>query len=295
MTDHNAPALERYPLIRSGKVRDIYDAGDHLLLVASDRLSAFDVVLPTAISGKGKILTKISEFWFDRTREIVPNHLLSTDVTTLDLSDQERELLRDRTMISRKADRIDIECVVRGYLAGSGFKEYVASGTLAGEPLPASLRRGARLAEPRFTPAIKNDEGHDENVSRARLAEIVGTELAAKLEGLSLRIYSFASELAARVGIILADTKFEFGFIDSELTLIDELLTPDSSRYWNASAIVPGEEPPSFDKQIVRNWLETQDWDKTAPGPEIPADIVDRTIARYREVYERLITVPKGN
>ncbi len=191
-------------------------------------------------------------------------------------------------MVARRAERIDIECVVRGYLAGSGYKEYEAEGTLAGEPLPAGLQRGDRLPEPRFTPAIKNDDGHDENVSRARLAEIVGQDLATTLEEVSLRIYAFASGIAAKAGIILADTKFEFGYIDGTLTLIDELLTPDSSRYWEAAAMVPGKEPPSFDKQIVRNWLETQPWDKTPPGPEIPAEIVDRTRARYQDVYERL-------
>lgn len=280
--------LAHYPLIRSGKVRDIYDAGNHLLLVATDRLSAFDVILPTAIPGKGALLTAISAFWFEQTAHIVQNHLVTTDVESLDASEEEKTYLRGRTMVARHAERIDIECVVRGYLAGSGYKEYVAEGTLAGEPLPTGLQRGDRLPEPRFTPAIKNDEGHDENVSRARLAEIVGQELATTLEEVSLRIYAFASDLAAKAGIILADTKFEFGYIDGTLTLIDELLTPDSSRYWDAAAMVPGEEPPSFDKQIVRNWLETQPWDKTPPGPDIPAEIVDRTRARYQDVYERL-------
>ena len=287
----HARDLQHYPLIRSGKVRDIYDAGENLLLVASDRLSAFDVVLPTEIPGKGIILTGISDAWFGLTDHIVPNHLVSTDVETLQLSDDERRYLRGRTMIARRAERIDIECVVRGYLAGSGYKEYSENRTLAGEPLPAGLRRGDRLPEPRFTPAIKNDQGHDENVSRARLAGIVGEALATTLEAVSLTLYTFASNLAAKAGIVLADTKFEYGYIDGELTLIDELLTPDSSRYWEASEIVPGTELPSFDKQIVRNWLETQDWDKTHPGPSIPQDIVDRTIARYREVFDRLTNI----
>lgn len=289
----DAKPLRSYPLIRSGKVRDIYDAGDHLLLVASDRLSAFDVILPTAIPGKGKILTAISAFWFDRTEDIVPNHLVSTDITGLDLTEDERAYLADRTMIAKKAERIDIECVVRGYLAGSGFKEYAAHGTLADESLPAGLLRGDKLPEPRFTPAVKNDQGHDENVSRARLAELVGPELASTLEDVSLRLYAYASDVAAKAGIVLADTKFEFGYTDGELTLIDELLTPDSSRYWEASDIVPGEEPPSFDKQIVRNWLETQPWDKTPPGPEIPDDIVERTYQRYQEVFDRLTGIEK--
>jgi phosphoribosylaminoimidazole-succinocarboxamide synthase len=295
VTESAASELTHYPLIRSGKVRDIYDAQDQLLLVASDRLSAFDVILPTEITGKGVLLTRISEFWFGKTGHIVPNHLVSTDVSSLDLTREETSRLAGRTMICRKAERIDIECVVRGYLAGSGYKEYVDRGTLAGEPLPRGLKRGDLLPEPRFTPAIKNDEGHDENISRERLSQIVGPDLAHELEDVSLRLYGFASDLAMKAEIILADTKFEFGHINGTLTLIDELLTPDSSRYWEASEVVSGEEPPSFDKQIVRNWLETQDWDKTPPGPEIPADIVRRTIARYQEVHDRLTAIPEGN
>lgn len=292
MSGHqHARSIPGYPLIRSGKVRDIYDAGDNLLLVASDRLSAFDVILPTEIPGKGIILTDISEFWFHLTQDIIPNHLLSTDVSSLDLPAADQEYLRGRTMIARRAERIDIECVVRGYLAGSGYKEYVERGTLADESLPAGLLRGDRLPEPRFTPAIKNDDGHDENVSRERLRDVVGDDLARTLENVSLRLYGFAADLAAQAGIVLADTKFEFGYIDGELTLIDELLTPDSSRYWEATEVVPGQEPPSFDKQIVRNWLETQDWDKTPPGPEIPQDIVDRTRARYQDVFDRLTSI----
>jgi len=281
-------ALERYPLLRSGKVRDIYDAGDRLLLVASDRLSAFDVILPTPIPGKGSLLTAISAFWFEQTRRIVPNHLITTDIAGLELPALEADVLRGRTMVVRKAKRIDIECVVRGYLAGSGYREYVEAGTLAGESLPGGLRRGNRLPEPRFTPAIKNDEGHDENISRERLREIVGLGVATLLEETSLRLYTFAAERAARAGLILADTKFEFGWIDGELTLIDEALTPDSSRYWDMAAMQRGAEPPSFDKQIIRDWLETQPWDKTPPGPEIPHEIVALTKERYQQVYDRL-------
>jgi phosphoribosylaminoimidazole-succinocarboxamide synthase len=191
-------------------------------------------------------------------------------------------------MVVRKADRIDIECVVRGYLAGSGFKEYQAQGTLAGEPLPAGLQRGDRLPEVRFTPAIKNDKGHDENISRERLRQIVGDELAHRLERVSTLLYIYASEVAARAGLVLADTKFEFGWVDDHLTLIDEALTPDSSRYWDLEAMGRGIEPPSFDKQIIRDWLESQDWDKTAPGPEIPANIVALARARYQDVLDRL-------
>lgn len=281
--------LTHYPLIRQGKVRDIYDAGDNLLLVATDRLSAFDVILPTPVHGKGKLLTALSVFWFEKTQPILPNHLVSTDISTLNVSEDEAAWLDGRTMIARKAERIDIECVVRGYLAGSGYKEYVAEGTLAGEPLPTGLQRADQLPEPCFTPAIKNDDGHDENISRARMADVIGQELADQLEAKSLEIYAYARDLSASAGIILADTKFEFGYIDGQLSLIDEVLTPDSSRYWEAASVVPGTEPESFDKQIVRNWLETLDWDKTAPGPEIPADIVARTIARYHEVYDRLL------
>ena len=280
--------LQHYPLLRSGKVRDIYDAGDDLLLVASDRLSAFDVVLPTIIPCKGQILTSISEYWFEKTRGLCPNHLVTTDISSLQLSPREADALRGRCTVGRKAERIDIECVVRGYLAGSGYKEYRDHGTLAGEALPGGLQRGGALPEPRFTPAIKNDEGHDENISRRRLAEIVGSDLARKLEEMSLEVFRLASERSARAGLVLADTKIEFGWIGNEIAIIDELLTPDSSRYWDAGAIVPRKEPPSFDKQIVRNWLESQPWDKKPPGPEIPEEVVTVTRERYEEVYRRL-------
>ena len=286
--------LQHYPLIRQGKVRDIYDAGNHLILVATDRLSAFDVILPTEIPGKGEILTQLSTFWFNQTSHLMPNHLVSTAVSGLNLTEQEAVWLRNRTMIVQKAERIDIECVVRGYLAGSGYKEYAQNGTLAGEPLPTGLLRADMLPAPAFTPAVKNDEGHDVNISRHQLSERIGDGLALQLERKSLEIYRFANDLASRAGIILADTKFEFGFIAGELSLIDEVLTPDSSRYWEAESVHPGSEPASFDKQIVRNWLETLDWDKTAPGPAIPAEIVERTLLRYQEVYDRLITEVKG-
>lgn len=293
MSDSPAPILQHYPLLRSGKVRDIYDAGGALLLVASDRLSAFDVVLPTQIPGKGRILTSISEYWFRETREVCPNHLITTDVSTLELSPIEADALRGRSMVARKADRIDIECVVRGYLAGSGYKEYLSHGTLAGESLPAGLQPGDILPEPRFTPALKNDEGHDENIARERLAQIVGPDVARMLEEISLMIFRFASERSAKAGLVLADTKFEFGWVDNQIVIIDELLTPDSSRFWDATARVPGQEPPSFDKQIVRNWLETQQWDKNPPGPEIPEEVVELTRERYEEVHNRLIEMGK--
>ena len=287
MTD-DAMMLQHYPLFRQGKVRDVYDLGDDLLLVATDRLSAFDVVLPTQIPDKGRLLTATSLWWFGQIADLVPNHLVDQSLADLDLGDDERAYLDGRTTRGRKAERIDIECVVRGYLAGSGWKEYRTRGTLADEPLPAGLLLGSALPTPAFTPAIKNDAGHDENISVSRLKENIDPALAAELERISLALYARASGLAARAGFILADTKFEFGFIDGTLSLIDEVLTPDSSRYWEASLLQPGNEPPSFDKQIVRDWLESTDWNKQPPGPDIPADIVSRAAERYRAVHDRL-------
>ena len=285
--------LRHYPLLRSGKVRDLFDVGDALLIVATDRLSAFDVILPSAIPGKGKILSAISDFWFQRTADIVPNHLTRRSIDDLDLhlEHDERSLLRGRSSIVRKAERIDIECVVRGYLAGSGWKEYAAAGTLAGIQLSPALQPGSRLPEPVFTPAIKNDAGHDQNISRSALQDKVGSELAGQLEARSLDLYRRGTEIAARAGFTLADTKFEFGWIDRELTLIDEVLTPDSSRYWDASASQSGTEPASFDKQIVRDWLETTGWSKMHPGPVLPPSVVEETRQRYGEVLERLIRI----
>ena len=287
MTDGDL-TLQRYPLFRRGKVRDVYDLGDELLLVATDRLSAFDVVLPTQIPDKGRLLTATSLWWFGQIADIVPNHLVDQSLADLDLSDDERAFLVGRTTRGRKAERIDIECVVRGYLAGSGWKEYRAQGSLAGEPLPEGLQLGSPLPNPAFTPAIKNDAGHDENISVARLHREIDPALAEELERTSLALYARASAIAARAGFILADTKFEFGFIDGALSLIDEVLTPDSSRYWEASLLEPGTEPPSFDKQIVRDWLESTDWDKQPPGPEIPAEIVAKARERYQAVRDRL-------
>lgn len=280
--------LNAYPLFRRGKVRDVYDLGDELLLVATDRLSAFDVVLPTPIPGKGVLLTQISRWWFDRLHDLVPNHLADQSLADLDLSTDERAWLEGRAMRARKAERIDVECVVRGALAGSGWKEYRQHGTLAEEPLPERLQLGSSLPAPVFTPAIKNDSGHDENISVGRLRTEIGEDLAGRLEATSLALYNAAAAIAARAGFVLADTKFEFGYIDGRLALIDELLTPDSSRYWEASSLVPGQEPPSFDKQIIRDWLETTSWNKQAPGPEIPADIVAKATKRYQAVLDRL-------
>jgi phosphoribosylaminoimidazole-succinocarboxamide synthase len=271
-------------LLRRGKVRDTFDLGNRLLMVATDRMSAFDVVLPTGIPDKGAILTQMSNWWFARTRDICPNHL---DIEAAWPHEAPAEW-EQRTMLVKKAKRIDIECVVRGYLAGSGWKEYQASGTLAGLPLPAGLRESDRLPEAVFTPALKNDDGHDENVSVAQMADKVGTTLTEVLQKLSLELYSVASAVALERGVILADTKLEFGFINDNLHLIDECFTPDSSRYWDAEAYRPGEPQPSMDKQFLRDYLETLDWDKQPPGPELPDEVVLGVRARYVTAYNRV-------
>jgi phosphoribosylaminoimidazole-succinocarboxamide synthase len=281
-------SLPGVPEFRRGKVRDTFDLGDSLLMVASDRLSAFDVVLPTPIPLKGIILTQLSRFWFDRTREIVPNHLISASIREFpEELQQHSRVLAGRSMIVKRAERIDIECVVRGYLAGSAWSEYRRQGTICGEPAPEGLIQSAQLPEPRFTPAMKNDIGHDENITTERLRSVVGIELAEKLEETSLHLYAFAADLANRRGILLADTKFEFGFVDGELTLIDEALTPDSSRFWETSRYQPGQDQPSFDKQFVRDWLLNSGWDKEPPAPELPPEVVSGTSARYLEAYKR--------
>ena len=284
-----ASVLPELPLFRRGKVRDTYDLGDRLLMVASDRISAFDVVLPTPIPGKGAVLTQLSRFWFDRTTGLVPNHLIST--SELDLPQHlamQADALRCRVMIVKKAERIDVECVVRGYLAGSAWAEYRGGGTVAGEPLPAGLRQADRLPAPLFTPAAKNDAGHDVNITRSDLADLVGEGLARRLEEVSRDLYGVAADYALDRGIILADTKFEFGRVEGELTLIDEVLTPDSSRFWDAAGYEPGADPPSFDKQYVRDWLARSGWNKEPPGPALPAEVVVGTQVRYREALERL-------
>ncbi len=285
LTTIEAPGLR---LFRRGKVRDTFELPDGtLLMVASDRISAFDVVLPTAIPGKGAVLTRMSRWWFDRTSCLVPNHLL--DDPAAEVTDGlDWPVLRPRSMRVARAERIDVECVVRGYLAGSGWQEYRSAGTLADEPLPPGLLESAHLAAPRFTPAVKNDSGHDENISRAKLADLIGSELAADLEQVSLTLFTAAAEHCLGAGMILVDTKFEFGFIDGRLTLIDEALTPDSSRFWEASAWSEGRSMPSFDKQPVRDWLARQPWDRTAPGPELPAEVARATSDRYAEAARRI-------
>ena len=279
------------PLLRRGKVRDVYDLGDKLLIVASDRLSAFDVILPTPITGKGKILTTAALFWFELTKDVVPNHLITADfdaIQKLVPAKLDKSWFDGRMMLVRKAKRIDAECVARAYLAGSGWKEYKATGIVGGHKLPAGLLEASKLPETIFTPATKADEGHDENISRERLAELIGADLAKKLETLTLAVFAKASAHLASRGLILADTKFEFGFIDGELRLIDEILTPDSSRVWETKDWKPGKTPDGFDKQFVRDWLEKSGWNKTAPGPALPADVVEGTLARYREFVAKV-------
>jgi phosphoribosylaminoimidazole-succinocarboxamide synthase len=277
-------------LFRRGKVREMYAVDDErLLMVASDRVSAFDVVMTEPIPGKGAVLTALSAFWFRRTADMVRNHLLSDRVEDLPAAIQATESeIAGRWLLVRRAERIDIECVVRGYLAGSGWAEYRQHGTVAEERLPMGMLEAARLAEPIFTPAIKAESGHDENISRARLAELVGAELAQRLEQLSLRLYAAGAEHALSRGVILADTKFEFGLVDGEVILIDEALTPDSSRYWPADGYAPGRPQPSFDKQFLRDFLETSGWNKEPPPPPLPRDVIDGTAARYAEARRRL-------
>jgi phosphoribosylaminoimidazole-succinocarboxamide synthase len=276
-----------------GKVRDIYEAGEDLLMVASDRISAFDVVLPTPIPDKGRVLSGLSLFWFERSADIVPNHLLSDDVDRFPVEFRDhREELAGRAMLVKRAEVVPIECVARGYLSGSGWKEYRETGRVCGIELPSGLVESDRLPEPIFTPATKAAEGHDENISLERAVELVGEGLAQKLKELTLTLYEFASGLALERGIIVADTKFEFGFAGGELILVDEVLTPDSSRFWPADRYRAGGPQPSFDKQYVRDWLDGSGWDHEPPAPELPPDVVGQTAVRYREAYERITGEP---
>jgi phosphoribosylaminoimidazole-succinocarboxamide synthase len=281
-------------LFAKGKVRDTYElSDDRLLMVATDRISAFDRVLPNGIPDRGKVLTQLSIFWFSQTHSFQDNHLVSGMVPDLPpaLRDH-RDQLAGRFMIVRKAKRIDFECVVRGYLAGSAWKEYEESHTLAGEEMPPGLRQSEKLAYPIFSPATKAESGHDENISFAQMKEQVGDQLAAKLRDASLELYKHASEHAERRGIILADTKFEFGLIDDELILIDEALTPDSSRFWDALKYVVGTSPESYDKQFVRDWLTHSGWDKESDPPQLPPDVVAQTRERYLTAYQKLVGKP---
>ena len=278
-------------LFRRGKVRDVYAVDpDRLLIVATDRISAFDVVLPNAIPGKGRVLTAMTLFWLDLMGEIVPSHLISADPEEYPAQLRRHAAeLAGRSMLVRRADVVPFECVVRGYFAGSGWKDYQKSGAVGGVPLPPGLRESDRLAEPIFTPATKEETGHDINVSEAEMAEAVGAELTIRLKQLSLAIYRKAADYAATRGIIIADTKFEFGRIGGEIILVDEVLTPDSSRFWFAAQYAPGQPQPSFDKQYVRDYLESIPWNKQPPAPELPAEVVRRTSEKYLEAY-RLLT-----
>lgn len=278
--------MERRPDSR-GKVRDIYDAGENLLMVATDRISAFDFILPDEIPFKGEVLNRISAFWFDKFANIVPNHLVSIDPADFPEEFAEyRDYLAGRAMLVKKAQTIPIECIVRGYLTGSGKKTYDENGTVCGIQLPEGLTEASKLPEPLFTPSTKAAIGdHDENISFERCCEIVGEDIAAQIRDLSLKIYKAAAEYAATRGIIIADTKFEFGVIDGKVTLIDECLTPDSSRFWPAASYEEGKIQPSYDKQFVRNWLKAN-WDMTGETPHLPAEVIDGTSERYREAFQ---------
>ena len=277
------------PHLYRGKVREMYDAGnDDLLIVASDRLSAFDVVMNEQVPNKGRVLTAISAFWFDHLSDIAPNHLISTDLADFPEGAKDPELA-GRTMYVRKADMLPIECIVRGYITGSAWKEYSRAGTMHGTELPEGLLESQKLPEPVFTPSTKAEDGlHDENISFGQAVEMVGSDIAERARDISLRLYTAGAEWAAERGIIIADTKFELGIVDGELVVADEMLTPDSSRFWPADQWEPGSTPPSFDKQPVRDFLDTLDWDKKPPPPTIPQAAIDDTVARYTEGYERI-------
>jgi len=278
--------------LRSGKVREVFDLGETLLFVATDRLSAFDVILPDPIPDKGAVLNQISAFWFRRF-DFVTNHMITADINHFpsQLAPFAQQLER-RSMLVRKTQPLPVECVVRGYLAGSGWKEYQQSGSVSGVKLPAGLQLASQLPEPIFTPSTKSEAGHDENIDWEKCCSMVGKSVAERARDLSLKVYQAGREHAAKCGIIVADTKFEFGLLDDELILIDECLTPDSSRFWPADQYVVGQSPPSFDKQFVRDYLETLDWDKTPPGPKLPAEIIEKTAAKYRDAFERLTGAP---
>ncbi|MHC4959054.1 MAG: phosphoribosylaminoimidazolesuccinocarboxamide synthase [Planctomycetota bacterium] len=276
--------------IARGKVRDIFEAGDQLLLVTSDRLSAFDVVLDQGIPGRGVVLTKLSEFWFKKLAGIIPHHLISTDVADMPAEVQaQADVLGGRTMLCKRLDIVPVECVVRGYLAGSGWKEYQSSRSVCGVALPEGLENSSKLPEPIFTPTTKAATGHDMPMTFAEVEEQVGAQLAARLRDVSLALYTAGAEYAAERGILLADTKFELGLLDGELVLADEVLTPDSSRYWDRETYAPGRSQDSFDKQVVRDYLETLDWDKQPPPPTLPDSIIEKAAGRYVEISERLM------
>jgi phosphoribosylaminoimidazole-succinocarboxamide synthase len=277
------------PLVHKGKVRNVYDLGQSYLIVASDRISAFDYVIPTLIPNKGKILHKLSMFWFDFVQDIIPNHIITGDFESFPAALKQYEYLRDRSMIVKKADRVDIECIVRGYLAGSGWKEYQKSKTVCSIPLPDGLQESSKLPEPLFTPSSKEEGGkHDENISFDETVKRVGKETAGRLSSLSIELYKKVSDYSLSKGIILADTKLEFGFYDGKLILIDEIFTPDSSRFWEVEKYQAGKSQDSLDKQYVRDYLEKINWDKSSPAPELPHEVAEKTMEKYIGAYEKL-------
>jgi len=286
ISEINIPELSLY---KRGKVRDVYDLEDKLLIIATDRISAFDYVLPSLIPDKGKILTQLSKFWFDFTSLVCANHVISTEIEKFpSLLKQHREKLEKRSMLVKKTEIIPVECVVRGYLAGSGWKEYQATGKISGIKLPPGLKQADKLAEIIFTPATKAEEGHDQNITFKEMKKIVEADLAQKIKKVSLELYQKAFFHALSKGIIIADSKFEFGLSGNELILIDEVFTPDSSRFWPVSSYSPGRSQPSLDKQFVRDYLESTDWDKQSPPPPLPQSIIDQTVRRYFEIYSLL-------
>jgi phosphoribosylaminoimidazole-succinocarboxamide synthase len=284
-------SLPDLQLVRRGKVRDVYVVDfDHFLIVATDRISAFDCILPTAIPRKGEVLTRLSQFWFEKLGHVVPNHLVTTELAEMPQTVQRQVGIGGRSMLVRKADVFPLECVVRGYLVGSGWKDYLRTGEVCGHKLPESLEESAELSQPIFTPSTKAEEGHDENITEDQARQIVGNDVFNRLRDISLRLYNEARDYARSRGIIIADTKFEFGCDkDGDIILIDEVLTPDSSRFWPAESYSPGKSQPSFDKQFVRDYLETLAWDKQPPAPPLPPEVADATTARYLEAY-RLLT-----
>ncbi len=278
-------------LYKKGKVREVYDFDDKLLIVATDNISAFDVVLPSLIVGKGALLNKISNFWFDYSKDMIKNHIISSQVEDFPKECQQyADILKDRSVLVWKTEMIELEAIVRGYLSGSGFKDYTKTGKICGIGLPEGLKESAKLEEPIFTPSTKAQEGHDENIDENELKKVIDPAIVDLVKEKSLELYKKASEFALSKGIIIADTKFEFGLLNGEVILIDEVLTPDSSRFWPADNYVPGQSQKSYDKQIIRDYLSTLDWDKTPPGPELPEEIITKTLDKYEEVYQKLIS-----
>ena len=285
--------IKSFPLMARGKVRDVYDLNKQVLLVATDRISAFDVVFNEPIPYKGQVLTNLAIYWFEQTKSILPNHLISANIDEVPgLTTEERQLLRGRSMLVKKGEVVPVECVVRGYLAGNGLKEYQKSGTINGIPLPPGLVESSKLPEPIFTPTTKESSGHDQPITFTEMANKVGTDLAGQLRDYSLKLYQYAARIAEKSGIIIADTKFEFAWVDGVLTVVDEIFTPDSSRFWPLDLYEPGKPQPSFDKQYVRDSLEPLDWDKQPPAPRLPEEIIARTSAKYLEAYERIVGKP---